>query len=186
MPLSPPVSRSSQHERRINGQGFLRDDGLWDIDVTLTDHKTYAFDNQDFGSIEANQPYHSMALRMTVDESLLVISIEAHIDASPYRICPQVSDNFKRLEGERIGRGWGKRVKELVGRTEGCRHLRDMLDTAVVVAFQTILARRVEDVASDSNEKPPHLDQCFALATDGEVVKRDYPQWFIGSDTSKL
>jgi len=40
MPLSDPqVSRSRIHSRRIEIQGFIRDDGLLDLDARLTDQK---------------------------------------------------------------------------------------------------------------------------------------------------
>lgn len=41
--LSPPVPREAVHKRQINCNGFVRDDGLYDIEAELTDHKTYAF-----------------------------------------------------------------------------------------------------------------------------------------------
>ncbi|MHB1409200.1 MAG: DUF2889 domain-containing protein, partial [Acidovorax defluvii] len=29
MPLSPPAPRTARHQRRVNYQGYERDDGLW-------------------------------------------------------------------------------------------------------------------------------------------------------------
>ena len=41
--LSPAVPREAVHKRQINCNGFVREDGLYDIEAELTDHKTYAF-----------------------------------------------------------------------------------------------------------------------------------------------
>src|SRR3990167_8935632 len=41
MPLSPPAPRTLKHVRRVNYQGFERDDGLWDIEGELHDSKAY-------------------------------------------------------------------------------------------------------------------------------------------------
>ena len=40
MPLSPPVSRSPVHTRRIECRSYRRDDGLFDIEGHLTDRKS--------------------------------------------------------------------------------------------------------------------------------------------------
>ncbi len=39
MPLSQPVNRSPRHTRAITAEAYLREDGLWDIEVRLTDSK---------------------------------------------------------------------------------------------------------------------------------------------------
>ena len=45
--LSRPARREHIHTRDIRCRGFRREDGLWDIEVTLEDTKTYSFDNRD-------------------------------------------------------------------------------------------------------------------------------------------
>ncbi|NCX72859.1 MAG: DUF2889 domain-containing protein, partial [Betaproteobacteria bacterium] len=37
--FSKPAARKLMHRRFIESQGFRRDDGLWDIEATLTDIK---------------------------------------------------------------------------------------------------------------------------------------------------
>ena len=37
------VPREAVHKRQINCNGFVRNDGLYDIEAELTDHKTYPF-----------------------------------------------------------------------------------------------------------------------------------------------
>ena len=66
MPLSPPAERELLHTRAIEINGYRRADGQFDIEARLTDTKTYAFGNQDRGTIEPGTPLHGMLARMTV------------------------------------------------------------------------------------------------------------------------
>ena len=45
MPLSQAAPRQHIHTREIVCRGYLRDDGLWDIEGSICDVKTYSFDN---------------------------------------------------------------------------------------------------------------------------------------------
>src|SRR5690606_35863619 len=67
MPLSPAVPRRHIHTRRIECRGYLREDGLWDIEAWLEDSKTYAFDNETRGEVQPGGPVHDMVARLTVD-----------------------------------------------------------------------------------------------------------------------
>ena len=46
MPLSQPKPRKPLHHREVICQGFLRDDGLIDIEGQLTDTKMVSLDNE--------------------------------------------------------------------------------------------------------------------------------------------
>jgi len=105
MPLPPPVEREQQHSRQYDFRGYRRADGLWDIEGHLTDTKTYGFDNDHRGRIEAGDPIHNMWIRLTIDEEFLVHDIDAVTDDGPYAICPAITPNFQKIKGERIGAG---------------------------------------------------------------------------------
>ncbi|MEX0758932.1 MAG: DUF2889 domain-containing protein, partial [Tistlia sp.] len=138
MPLSPPAAREPIHTRRYTFEAFRRSDGLWDIDAYLADTKTYGFDNEYRGRIEAGQPLHGMWIRLTIDEDFLVHAIEVASDDTPYAICPAVAPNFQRIVGLRIGAGWRAKVREQVGGVAGCTHLVEMLGALGTVAFQAV------------------------------------------------
>jgi hypothetical protein len=59
-----------------------------------------------------------------------------------------------------------------------------MLLAMGTVAFQTMWSSQVkrptERKPEDPAQKPSHLDSCHALATEGEIVKRFYPQFYKG------
>ncbi|WP_299437510.1 DUF2889 domain-containing protein [uncultured Rhodospira sp.] len=182
MPLSPPQPRQHIHTRRIDCQGYRRDDGLWDIEARIVDTKTYTFSNKDRGHIAAGDSLHDMSLRVTVDDDLVIRAVEAVTDAAPFTICGDVTPSFQRLVGLSIGAGFSGRVKQALGRAEGCTHLVDLLKPLAATAYQTLHFRREEKrKAANTGERPPILDTCYALRSDSPVVAREWPEFHTGS-----
>jgi hypothetical protein len=184
MPLTPPVPRQKLHRRLIEMQGYQRDDGLFDIEAWLEDTKTYGFENHDRGRIEPGEALHGMWLRLTVGEDMVIRACEASSDFTPYAICPQAAPNFAALAGIAIGPGFNRAVKERVGGTVGCTHLRELLAQMATVAHQTVApvrwrrAAEAREAAITRGETPPPraraipLGTCFAYAPDSPVVAR--------------
>ena len=199
MPLSPASPRDHFHTRDISLKGYYRADGLWDIEAHLTDVKTYAFENAWRGHMAPGTPIHDMWIRLTVDNDLTVQAIEAVTDGSPFEICPAITSNFQRIVGLRIASGWTQAIKERLGGTEGCTHLVELLGPVATVAFQTVStgkarARALKEAAAGtvrgdppamprpaSGRRPPIIDTCHALASDGPVVAQFYPDYYTGS-----
>ena len=181
MPLSTPISRKLIHRRSVQCRGYQREDGLWDIEGHLVDTKTYAFTNRERGEIAPGEPVHEMWLRLTVDDELLVRAVEAVTDAGPFSVCPAITDRFQQLRGLRIGHGWRQRVYKLLGGVNGCTHLVELLGPVATTAFQTIypIKSRRQESRPDA-KKPLMLDSCHALASEGEIVKRHWPQFYTG------
>jgi len=178
MPLSPAESRQLLHLRDIDIRGYLRDDGLLDIEAHMVDTKTYSFGNHDRGRINAGEALHGMWLRLTVDTGLTVRRAEAAMDSTPHAICPGVAPNFARLEGLTIGRGFLKGAMERVGGTQGCTHLRELLQQVATVSIQTMFSIRAHEAAragrasEDGWEIPAALlNSCHAYDEEGELVK---------------
>jgi hypothetical protein len=181
MPLSDPAPRKPLHKRAIECRGYRRDDGLWDIEAHMIDTKSYRFANRHRGDIVPGEPLHDMWLRLTVDEDFVVRGAEAATDAGPFAVCPAITPRFAMLEGLRIGSGWMRKVREVVGGVNGCTHLFELLGPMATVAYQTIGSTR-EKTAGDgaSKTKPGYLDRCHALASDGAVVREEFPEWYTG------
>lgn len=182
MPLPKPAPRKHLHTREIVCRGYQRDDGLWDIEGTITDTKTYSFDNHDRDGVVAGEPIHRMSVRLTVDESLTVRTAHAVTENSPYHVCGEAAPAYGSLAGLTIGPGWRKAVFAKVGGTGGCTHVTDLLTGPLAVtAFQTVAparARRAE--ATTDEKKPAVLDTCYALASTSPVVKRRWPKFYAG------
>lgn len=175
--LSEAVKREKIHERRIIGEGFQREDGLWDIEGRLTDEKTYPFENEYRGRIEPGDLIHRMGLRMTLDDDFVIRRVEAMMSHHPFAVCPEILGAFRRLEGLAVKPGWSRAMRDRVGGVQGCTHLVTLLDNLAIVAFQTIAPLKRKDPATASHGKPRHIDSCHALRSDGPVVKEHYPRW---------
>lgn len=183
MPLPDPAPRQHLHTRRVNYRGFLRDDGLWDIEGELQDAKAYAFEMVERGHMEAGAPVHGMAIRVTVDDSMKIHAIAASMDFTPYGECARGEDPMQRMVGHSMGPGWRQTIERELGGIKGCTHLRELLFNLATAAYQTVFPwrERQRELAGDKAEerdKPPyHLGRCIAWDFEGPVVKKVYPQF---------
>jgi hypothetical protein len=175
MPLSPPASREPIHRRTILCRGFLRADGLWDIEAHLRDEKAYAFVSEGRGRLEPGDPVHDMSIRVTIDEAMMIRAIEVASDATPFRPCASVVPNFQRLVGLRLGRGFRAKLAALVGGTEGCTHLIELFGPIATTAFQAIFPWKHRNEPTGHPAEPVMLDACRGFARHGEVVRRLWP-----------
>ena len=185
MPLSTPAPRNPIHKRTVTCEGFLRDDGLWDIEGQIVDTKSYAFPNHDRGEVAAGEPVHSMSVRLTMDDEFLIHEAEAVTDFSPSNICPNIPRSFEKLVGLSIAPGWRRQTQQLLGGRYGCTHMVDLLVPIATTAFQTIYPwkngrERSSDGAWADTTRPQMLDSCHALASDGVIVKRRWPRFYTG------
>lgn len=194
MALSEPVKREAMHTRRIEIQGFLREDGLLDVDARLVDTKPYSFANDDSGEIPAGRPLHEMLVRMTVDEKLVITACEAVTLHSPYAECGGGADNMGVLVGLALKAGFIKAANERLRGALGCTHIREMLQQIATVAHQTMWPvrerARARRLAEEQRRDPRRivraepgeddgsirlLNTCFAYASTGAVVRKRWP-----------
>ena len=173
MPLPAPVPRKHLHTRTIVCQGYERDDGLFDIEASIVDQKTYDVDEPFRGHRPAGAHVHDMQLRLTLDKAMTVRDIEVTTNHAPYDVCPSVAPGYKKLIGAKVGGGWRKAVTEAVGRTRGCTHITELLMPAATVAFQTM--GNWKSAPQDPAQKPYFIDGCHAWRSDGPVVQRLFP-----------
>jgi hypothetical protein len=175
MALSRPAGRNHIHSRDIHCRGYHREDGLWDIEASLEDTKTYSFANRDRGGIMAGEPIHRMQVRLTVDDDLVVRAAEAATEAGPFGLCGAITPVFASLAGLRIGPGWRKAVLERMGDVKGCTHLTELLlGPVTTTAMQTVATARSRRQAGETRP-PAILDQCHALARTSDVVRDHWP-----------
>ena len=189
--LSPAVAREAQHFRNYAFGGYRRSDGLFDIEGRMTDTKSYAFPNDWRQTVEVGEPIHDMRIRLTLDDGFVIRDVECVTAAGPYEICPAITPAFAALKGERIGRGWSRVLRDKFGGRHGCVHHVEMLRAMATVAFQTLYGyqeRRKRETGLSKSEGPPDreatgrrpgfIDSCHALASDGDVVRTQYPQFY--------
>lgn len=179
MPLSAPAPRSRIHTRSIEAHGFQRDDGLWDIEGRLTDRKMMPHPRRD-GSrlLAAGEPIHDLSLRLTIDLDMTIHAVEAVSDATPYTMCGDVTAGFARLTGMKIGRGWNRAARALIGGTAGCTHLTELLGRVATVAFQATNSARAKLRPPRPGETPYQVDSCHTYRRDSPATRQRWPHLF--------
>ncbi len=179
MPLSSPAPRQSLHSRQVCCRGFRRDDGLWDIEGSLLDTKDYEFARRDLAGVHpVGAPVHAMLVRFTIDDQFLLHDIEVAMDHTPFATCPRIAPEFAALTGLNLTSGFVKQLRTRFGGVAGCTHLVDLMIAMATAAFQTvypILSRE-----KPATGKPVIIDTCHALAADGPVVARIWPDYATG------
>ncbi|WP_020559587.1 DUF2889 domain-containing protein [Thiofilum flexile] len=183
MPLTKSAPRHAVHTRVVTCNGYQRDDGLWDIEGSMTDTKPFPIPNRDRGGyINAGEALHGMSIRLTIDINMKVHGAEAVIDDSPFAGCPHITERFQQLVGLSIVNGWTKQVKEIFAGINGCTHLTDLLAPIATTAFQVIISHKMGDEKKfyeQATEPPPHLNTCHMLSASGEVVAERWPQFYV-------
>ena len=153
--LSPPVPREAVHKRQINCYGFVRNDGLYDIEAELTDHKTYAFPSDFRGTVTPDLPVHHMILRVTINKERVIQHAKAITITGPYAICPTANEVFHNLVGLQIGPGWRRKIQAAIGGRHGCTHITELLGPVATIAYQTLYGEE----ARQNRQLGPMTDQ---------------------------
>ena len=168
------VERELVHERRVALNGFVRSDGLFDIEAELTDHKTYPFPSDFRGEVTPDLPVHHMILRITINNKLLIKAAEAITITGPYAVCPKANEVFNKLVGLKIAPGWRRQVKKAIGGQHGCTHITELLGPVATIAYQTLYGqetreRRIDQQFTDiEKQKSRHQlrNTCIGYAED--------------------
>ena len=125
----------------------------------------------------AGLPVHDMSVRLTIDTKLNVVGAVAVSDAVPYPGgCDTIGPAYAKLVGLNLMHGFRKRVRELLGGVHGCTHITEMLGFFPTAAIQTFAGERRQEPAD--GRKPFQIDQCHALVSGSETVRKMYPKWF--------
>ncbi|WP_457321236.1 DUF2889 domain-containing protein [Roseateles sp. P5_E11] len=204
MPVAhPSVPRRPLHRRALDVQVFARDDGLFDVEASLTDTKTHDVPLAGVPR-KAGQPIHEMHLHLTVDATLTITAARSETLWMPYPgACDHHGNAYARLIGLNLMKGFRQAVGERLGGTRGCTHVTELcqiLPTAVIQAMAgSVIDTRESPHApsalppegaetprggpspsreGDAAGNPPfQLDRCHALRRDSVTVAKFYPRW---------
>ncbi len=177
MPLKEDsVPRRRIHTRRIKLEGFLREDGLYELDASLSDIKDIDYLLAS-GLRPAGVPVHLMRIRIAFDTEFNIVEAFACSDGVPYPgSCDTIGPAYAQLVGLNLVRGFRRTVGEMFADVRGCTHMTELLGSLPTVAIQTVASFRREN--EDTHEKPFQLDRCHALDTSADAVRRYYPKWY--------
>src|ERR1700712_1437229 len=179
-----PTQRRHMHTRSIECNGYLRDDGLWEVEARMRDTKPFSQSASRYREeLKPGDPGPDRALRFAVDDNMTIQEAQATMRATPYPTCIEVEPILQRLVGERIGNGWRKVVQSKLGRLESCTHLSELLGPAVTTLFQT-MSHGSNPEGRDSlenqrarTERPFFVGGCHSWRTDGPIVADMFPQF---------
>jgi hypothetical protein len=175
--------RRRMHKRMVECDGYLRDDGLWEVEARLVDTKPFAQQDRYRGEIKPGEPVHDIALRLAVDDGMTIVEAETIMRSTPFPTCIEVEPILQRLVGERIGKGWRALVRQKIGPLETCAHLSELLGPAVTALFQTMSYGKTPegggslDNQRSSTERPFFIGGCHSWRTDGPIVAEMFPQF---------
>lgn len=185
--LPAPVPRRPIHTRRVSFQGFLREDGLWDIDCELSDTKAIQIEMRERGVLPPGEPIHLLRVRLTVDDSLTIRDVQTAAAAVPFGECHVAAGApMRKLVGLTMGPGWRRAIEGAIGGVAGCTHLRELVFNAATAAFQMVpnyreMERGSSDAPRAADGKPPfYMGQCMTWSFEGPVVQRLAPQFYRG------
>jgi hypothetical protein len=175
------MTRKPLHTRSIELQGFIRDDGFFELDARLTDRKAYDSHRFPDSTLPAGEPLHDMIVHMCFDEDLLIHEFRATMAATPYDGCREAEPNFDALVGLRIQPGFLREANRRVAGVKGCTHIRELLQQLATTAYQTMVGVRLQKQAEQGEqpmERPKLLDTCTGYRADGDWVRVRWPAYY--------
>jgi hypothetical protein len=181
--LPPAAPRRPIHTRRTTFEGFLREDGLWDIDCELSDTKAEPTHMRERGLLPPGEPVHLLRVRLTLDDSFTIHDVQTASAKVPFGECHAATGApMRKLVGLTMGPGWRKAIEGAIGGVGGCTHMRELVFNAATAAFQMIphyrAVQRGQREHAGSDGKPPfYMGKCMTWAFEGPVVARLAPQF---------
>jgi hypothetical protein len=184
MPLSEPHPREFLTGRTITCNGYLRDDGLVEIEGRLVDVRGYPTPFNGWrDTVPTGQPVHEMWVRIAFDDTLTIRFAECATDSAPYPTCREITPNVGRLVGLTIVGGFKKQARARIGGTEGCTHVLALIDAMSSVAVHALAGSRrsqgrdtmLGTYGTRDPTRHPLVDSCHSYAADSEIVQKLWP-----------
>ena len=184
MSLEQDEDKELVHTRQIVCRGYRRRDGWWQIEASVADEKGQALPFRSRPDVVPGELIHHLSLCVVIDDDYLIRDASAKTMAAPWTECAEVAADYRKLVGLRIGPGFTRAVRELLGGTSGCTHLTDLLgqvgNTYMQASFPDRQARQ-QRLNADPRQWPDtrtlaFVDGCFAWRKDGPVLAGEYPR----------
>ena len=71
------VEKTLLHSRDVSSKGCIRSDGMFDIEGTITDKKSYDILKSDRTILKEGEPLHQMVVKITLDINMTIIDVSA-------------------------------------------------------------------------------------------------------------
>ena len=172
------------HTRQITCRGYRRGDGLWQIEASVADEKGQEVPFKSRPNVLAGELIHHLSLCVVIDDDYQIRDVVATVMAAPWPVCTDVAADYRKLIGLRIGPGFTRAVRDILGGPLGCTHLTDLLGQIGNTYMQASWPDRVARQRL-SSEDPRHwpdtrtlsfIDGCYAWRKDESALAGEYPQ----------
>ena len=182
--IEPDDSMELVHTRQITCRGYRRRDGLYQIEATVFDQKGQTVPFKSRPDVRPGERIHDFRLCVVIDDDFQIRDVEAKTLAAPWPVCDDIVVDYRKLIGLRIGPGFNRAVRDLLGGTLGCTHLTDLLgqvaNTYMQTSFPDRLARQ-RRISDDPRQWPDKrtlafVEGCIAWRRDGAALAAEYPQ----------
>src|SRR5487761_1921832 len=184
MLLEQSEDKELVHTRQIVCRGYRRKDGLGQIEASVADEKGQPVPFKSRPDVLAGELIHHLSLCVVIDDDYQIRDVAAKTTAAPWPKCTDVAADYRKLIGLRIGPGFTRAVREVLGGTLGCTHLTDLLVQVGNTYMQASLPDRLarQKLHGDDPRQWPDartlafVDGCHAWRKDGPVLAAEYPQ----------
>lgn len=173
------MTRKHIHTRRVSCDAYYLEDGLWEIEGRLADVKSHEIRLNDGRHIPEGYPIHEMLVRMVIDDSYQIKSIDIETPNTPTFECPYAAEAYQNLIGVIIGKGFNARVHEIVKRENGCTHLTEVFRQMATTVFQAVPIARSQlfgwstrGNGTDSGLILLYKDTCYALRSSSPTIRK--------------
>jgi hypothetical protein len=180
-PTPPAPTRRRIHTREIVCHGYLRDDGMIDVESSMRDISVGG-SQLFFKPLGPGEDLHRMHIVLTVDAELVLRAIQVRTEAAPTPWCAESNAVYNSLVGLKIGPGFTRNVRALVGGAKGCTHLTELMGPAATTAMQALFALgreradlRAVLVRPGALPRPALADTCQAYRSDGQALEAIWP-----------
>ncbi len=182
--MGTEADRELVHTRRINCRAFRLGNGWLEIEASLADEKGEPVPFRSRPPVQPGALMHGMSLLLTVDAEFVIRDIRAATQTAPWAMCGGTDDAYRKLIGLRIGPGFSRQMKKLVGGIEGCTHVTELVaqaaNTYMQASWPDRIARQMA-VSADPRQWPDQgavgfVNHCHAWRQDGATLEQEYPE----------
>lgn len=182
--MTTDSERKLVHTRQITCRAFRLQNGWLEIEATLSDEKGQEVPFRSRPAVKPGHHMHHMSVLLTVDGDFLIQDVRASTLTAPWTMCGGTDPAYRKLVGLRIGPGFLRQMKKLVGGVEGCTHVTELVaqaaNTYMQASWPDRIARQMA-VSGDPRQWPDQgavgfVNHCHAWRQDGETLAQEYPE----------
>lgn len=111
------------------------------LEGTLTDERFFPYLVYATGEIEDPGVIHGMVVSLMLDlPGLTIRNVTAQMPAIPMPGCAEAKQSLERLNGLQVKPGLSSEVRKIIGKTEGCLHMTNLVLSMLAAAMQGVWA----------------------------------------------